>query len=201
MRITRGSKCPCGSGLKFKRCCGRTRSREPDLTRAVAIAIDEETGQRFVVTEGTVFNQLQRDAPRIAASFDHLCTEELRPVDRLAAKTLFLLTVGRKDASRKESELRITCSNLLMNALVTLLAAVDLLRDGFMLQPGILIRNLLETLIAVICIFTVRSDWDAFRENRLKPEQRIAIANSFSANFWPLLRPLHRALRTRPPVV
>jgi magnesium-transporting ATPase (P-type) len=183
MPVGRNQPCPCGSGLKFKRCCGRTQDIRPHLSRAVGIAIDDKTGQTTVVTEGTLFNQLRRDAPRIAATFDRLCTDDLRSVDRLAARIVFLVVMGRKEAIASESTLREACAHLLMNATITLIAAVDLVRDGFVLQPGMLIRNVLETLTAVICIFTVKSDWEAFQADRLKPETRLSVANRFLPVF------------------
>jgi hypothetical protein len=175
-RPGRNAPCPCGSGKKFKKCHG-TIAAKPLANRVVGTILDFENKNRLVMTNDMLVNQLSRDALRIALSFDHLCLEEIRPMSYLMARLSLALLAGLRKATEEKDELRETCFHLLSNASHSFTAATTLLRSGFRLQPGILVRNILETLTAVICIFSDADAWRDFKADRFKPEKEIAVAN------------------------
>ena len=139
-----------------------------------------------VFKKGFVINQLRRDAPRIAESFDRLCDNDLVVMDKYASRAFMLILTGMKHAEQNSHDVRATCGQLLLNALASWLAALDLLRDGFILQPGVLLRNMIETLIAVLCIFGDAKHWAAFQADKLKPEGEVGTASKVFPAFGQL---------------
>jgi len=116
-------------------------------------------------------------APKIAQSFDKLCGADLIVLDKYASRCFCTTYVGINKAKGEGEEWRETCGWLLMNALSTLVAAIDLMRDGFILQPGVLIRNLLEILTAILCVVVDKEHWKAFQADKLRPEAELSTAN------------------------
>jgi len=113
------------------------------IVRVGSVLLDREARKIVVFTENMLLNQLRRDGPKIEASFDRLCENDLIQLSALLSKTNGLVYSGLTVASREEDELRIACAQLLMNASNSFGAAVAVLRMGYVLQPGIILRSLL----------------------------------------------------------
>ena len=177
MKIGRNELCPCGSGQKFKKCCGS------GTFVGLYVAAD---GKRMLFKRGFVTNQLRRDAPTIASTFDRLCEEDINVLDKYAARCFFVIYAGTEKAKTNNEAWRHACGLLLHNALSTMLAAIDVLRDGFILQPGILVRHLVELLAAVICIVMDKDHWESFKADKLKPESEIKTATKVFPVFGKL---------------
>ncbi|WP_374991567.1 SEC-C metal-binding domain-containing protein [Bradyrhizobium sp. LHD-71] len=64
----RNAPCPCGSGKKFKHRHGKV----PAKNNIAGILLDAENNRRIVVTKDFLLNQLHRDGPKVARSFDRL---------------------------------------------------------------------------------------------------------------------------------
>ena len=164
MKIGRNTPCPCGSGKKFKHCCiAVTRSSDalealsrltpalPD-DRLYAQFVDLEDRLRIAVSNDVLFNQLRRDCPRIANSFDNMCAPDLEALNKEVCH--FVATVAEVSTRFPQGPLRrelcATCLALLSNAMQTFIAAIELTRRGYRLQPGILLRNVLES-VSTVC--------------------------------------------------
>jgi hypothetical protein len=124
----------------------RTRSQPstsgfPRVVRPSALLVDHEDNQLVIFTEDMLLNQLRRDGPKIEASFDLLCEKDLAELSALMSKSSSLLFSGLKVALRRRDELRIACAQLLLNGCNSIAAAVGVLRMGYVLQPGIIIRK------------------------------------------------------------
>lgn len=192
MKVGRNDPCLCGSGRKFKHCCIEAlksveairglRNRPPPALpaeRTFARFIDVEQRTEVVVSNDVLFNQLRRDGPRIVASFDALCSRDL---DALNAEVCtFVSTVSATVTSAAptgeiDQVLRATCLNLLMNGQQTFVSALEALRLGFRLQPGILVRNILETASTVCHLVIYPRELESFLDGRLSSTQTIAAA-------------------------
>lgn len=75
-KIGRNDPCPCGSGLKYKKCCLGRRADPPDVE--AVLDIHDEIGQ---VLEGKEFDSLEDLNARVAA---HMQERNQRPVDDFA---------------------------------------------------------------------------------------------------------------------
>ena len=180
VKIGRNDPCPCGSGKKYKNCCAGKPF--PMANKAVGYMLDQQHGQLVVYTDEMLINQLQRDSLKIAASFDELCEEHLRSMSRLCSEVFMLLHQGLI-VDLYHNELDQACIGMLMNAANSFSAAVTLLRNGYRLPPGILVRNILETISTVLHLFTRPDDLKKFKEGQLKSSKTIAAAKEVLPPF------------------
>jgi hypothetical protein len=183
MKIGRNSPCPCGSGKKYKRCCAERPQPGFDFKKIVGISVDPEEQQIMYVTNDILINQLRRDAPKIAESFDRLHDADLREMSNLLGSATFLLTGGFKEVCQKNDELRITCAQLLFNAINSFIGATSLLRDGFYLQTSIMVRSILETLATVMHLLMTSADLERFKRNELELKTVIPSAKTIIPPF------------------
>lgn len=197
MKIGRNEPCPCGSGKKFKHCCiavlTSVRAMEaisrlppalpPD--RLHAEFIDIENRLRIAVSNDVLFNQLRRDCPHIADAFDKMCAADLKDLNDEVCR--FMAMVASVATTRAEGEfvreLYGTCLALLTNAVQTLIAAIELTRRGFRLQPGILIRNVLESVSTVCHIVINENDLKTLKDGKLSSTRTIASAKKVFPPF------------------
>jgi len=138
--------------------------------------LDYEEKSQVFFTNDMLVNQLRRDCPRIAASFDRLWGQEIDAMSRLMSRTMMRLYAGQRVAVAHDDDLRFACAQLLFNATQTYVAAVSVLRDGFRLQPGILIRNILEAVSTVLHIFVNTAELTRYLAGDLRSPDTIAAA-------------------------
>jgi hypothetical protein len=167
-KIGRNSPCPCGSGKKYKRCCGDKPHPGLDPANIAGVTIDPRAKQVIYVTNDMLINQLRRDAPLIADSFDRLHADDLREMSELLGSASVLLLNGFRRAAENGDDLRTVAAQLAFNALNTFVSSVTLLRNGFCLQAAMLIRSILETLAAVLHLMTTPSDLPLLASNALE---------------------------------
>jgi len=116
------------------------------LVRAASAFIPEGEKKKIIIfTDDMLINQLRRDGPKIEESFDRLCANELSELSELLSKTNGLIYSGLSIGVQKEDELRSACAQLLLNGTNSFAAATAILRMGYVLQPGIIVRAILET--------------------------------------------------------
>jgi hypothetical protein len=80
VKARRNANCPCGSGRKYKKCCGSavaTPQGSDDQSKDIFAVLINDDGKTVAFKRGFVINQLRRDAPKIAQSFDRLCNDDL----------------------------------------------------------------------------------------------------------------------------
>ena len=81
--LGRNQICPCGSGKKYKNCCLRRVVVIP--TTLSGVVVDPKRKRTALVDGKLLINQLNRDGPKIEASFDQLCAAELEAMSELAS--------------------------------------------------------------------------------------------------------------------
>lgn len=142
----------------------------PDLC---AVYYDEDN-KRFLEFHNTMLiNQVSRDAIDIGKSFDRLLADEMRVLSKEYTLCTALLFAGRKKSAEDDDTLRLLCVELLTNTMNSLAAAVSLLRSGYTLQPGIIIRTCIEALAVVLHLLQKPSDLQAFQTGQLKSQKTI----------------------------
>jgi hypothetical protein len=167
VKVPRNNPCPCGSGKKYKRCCGLTRQMPSD-DNVAALSVDRDTGRVFCITKDILINQLKREAPRIGKSFDRLHGSDLNELSEILARALSLLFTGYQYSIRDDDELRIAAGSLMFNAVHSFMGAVALLRQGFYLQCSILVRSIIEQNSTVLHLTTSPKDLQSFQNGDLK---------------------------------
>jgi len=107
-------------------------------------------------------------------------------------------------ASRREMKLKVACAELLLNAANSFGAATQLLRSGYCLQPGIIIRSMLEAISTTLHLVQAPQDFAAYQRGELPSTRTISAAKKaipiygqlyahFSDNFAHIGQ-LHRSL-------
>jgi hypothetical protein len=185
---------------------GAARSK-PEAAAAVspnAMLLDHHDKQLVIFTDDMLLNQLRRDGLRIEASFDKLCEQDLRELSQLLSTTLGLLYSGLKVALRCDQKLKTACGQLLLNAANSFGAATALLRMGYVLQPGIVIRSILEAVSTTLHLLQRPGDLAAYENHLLQSPKTLAAARKvlpplgqlyghFSDNFAHIGR-LHKSV-------
>lgn len=179
-------------------------SKTENVIDVSSIHIDNENKRIVFFTENILINQLRRDGPKIEKSFDKLCQEELVQLSSLISLTSGLVYSGLATSKRNNDEVREACAMLIINATNSFSAAVAVLRMGYILQPGVILRSLLEALSTSIHLLQKPEDLATYNEDKLSSTKTIAAAKRalppfgqlyghFSENFVHIER-LHKTL-------
>ncbi|MCA1790958.1 MAG: hypothetical protein LC667_14210 [Thioalkalivibrio sp.] len=147
------------------------------------LLFDVEARERIVISSDILINQLRREGPKIEASFDSACAQDLRELSDLVSTSLGFIFSGLRFSAREGYELGSAAGQLLMNASNTLAAATAVLRMGYVLQPGILIRSFLEAISTVLHLLRVPQDLKAYQEHTLQSPRTIAAAKQVLPPF------------------
>jgi len=92
-----------------------------------------------------ILRQLVSTSDTIANKFDELYKDELDLLAQELATSYNILTKAMVEKENPLSDNDFQSANLYWTALNTILAAIDLLRRGYLKEPQMLIRNALET--------------------------------------------------------
>lgn len=153
------------------------------LADTCAVVIDAVNGRLFEIRNTVLINQISRDADTIAKSFDELHSESLKAISTQFAHCMGLLTSGMIKATQEEDELRVACGELLSNSLNSIAAATYLLRGGFVLQPGPVIRSCIESLAVVLHLLQFRDDLKLHRAHKFQSTRAVASAKKVFPPF------------------
>jgi hypothetical protein len=148
-------------------------SRHPDTC---AVIVDRAHNQIIDVRRTVLVNQISRDAERIAKSFDKLHSRDMEGISEQFSLCYATLTSGLLNAAQDDDELRVACGELLSNALNSMAAASYLVRGGFVLQPGGVVRSCVETLAVVLHLMQFQSEVGSYRSDKFNSTRTIASA-------------------------
>ena len=155
-------------------------SRHPDTC---ALIVDDASKKVIEIRKTVLSNQLTRDAERIAKSFDRLRWGDVEIISEQLAMCLAVVTSGLLRASREGDDLRMACAELLTNALNSLAGATHLLRGGFILQPGVVVRSSYESLAVVLHLMQRQADLKRYMNHDFDSTRAIASAKSVFPPF------------------
>jgi hypothetical protein len=144
--------------------------------RPVAVMVDHAEGRLVIFTDDILINQLRRDGPKIELSFDKLCSRDIAEISTLMSNIVSILFSGMRSAASQQLMLEVACAKLLVNASHSLGAATALLRLGYCLQPGIIIRSMLEAISTVLHLIQNPKDFQKYETGKLSSPSTIAAA-------------------------
>ncbi len=128
----------------------KNRRRMPKKDNIAAIIVDKKSKQVMVVTKDMLTNQIYRDGPRIAASFDELARATVRECSEVMSAAQAMLVRHLPKTEDKGSEA--TCARLLYSAAHSYVAAIEVARKGYPREHGALMRIIVETIATVLAI-------------------------------------------------
>jgi hypothetical protein len=108
---------------------------------------------------------------------------DLEALSELASQVAGILFAGLGKATSNADTLRIQCAELMINALNAFGAAVQALRSGYVLAPGIVMRNVVETLAVVAHLTTEPKDLTKFQAGRFSSTSALAAAKKMIPVF------------------
>jgi hypothetical protein len=145
--------------------------------------VDRQNNRTIFVTKDVLINQLYRDGPVIAASFDKLAKEDIREISSVMADAMSLLF---RHLSPGEEDYKATCAALISSALSTFVASIEVARHGHRRPYGSVARGIVEALSTVIHIATEEGALARFHEDKLQSTKSISLARRAFPPFGPL---------------
>lgn len=170
-KVGRNEPCPCGSGKKFKFCHGkRTLPREEDIA---VILLDDESKKALLVTKDILVNQIHREGPAIAKSFDRLTENDVRAISAVLAEAMGVIfphVIADSEAYKP------TSARLLASATTAFMASLEVARHGFRRPFGAMVRTILEMLATVLHISVELAALGQFNAGTLRSTRSVTVA-------------------------
>lgn len=177
----RNMPCPiCGSGRKYRYCCGKAVPKNKDIS---GVFISREAKKIVFISKNIVINQLKRDSPKIAASFDLAIGNDLNKVSELVGQAFGILAPRFLKSDFFDQNRGPTCARLLNTAMITFLGCIHLARGGYRLQCLSLGRSILETVSTVINLMMEPGATEAFHAGKLQSTKSIGVAKKVIPEF------------------
>lgn len=144
----------------------RDKKGIPKKNKIAKIVIDHERKTQFILTNDMLVNQLKRDGPRVAKSFDQLAKREIEECSKLVASVHGKLL--RHLPSVDDEQFKPTAARLLSSAANSFVASIEVARHGFPRQYGSLARMVVETLATVLALATNPNALEQFHSGKLQ---------------------------------
>lgn len=122
----------------------------PKQEDVAAINFDQENNRFLFLKKNMLENQLYREGPRIARSFDKIAKPHIKEVSAIFAATqgMILRHLPRLD----DDGYRATSARLLASAANSFIASIEVARHGYRRQFGMIGRSLIETLATTVVL-------------------------------------------------
>ena len=182
---SRNAACWCGSGKRFKRCHGKnSKSAQQDpFSRfgddVVAYYGDPSSGEALFVRRDHIWEELRDKSSKIAEEFDKVFFKDLDDISQEFAKFALILQVGLKELPDKPDSIQRKCAAVLWNAGEGILAALELVRRGYPLQPGILLRTCVEAVAVAFDLVANRESQQRLVAGRYSSDNVVTRAKRF----------------------
>lgn len=137
----------------------------PKREDVAAVNIDRENNRVFFVKKNMLENQLYRDGPRIARSFDALARSHIKEVSAIFAVTQSMALNHLPKI--EDNGFKATASRLLASAANSFIASIEVARHGYKRQFGMIGRSFVETLATVVVLKIRNNAVTEFHEGRL----------------------------------
>jgi hypothetical protein len=182
MTPARNAPCPCGSGKKFKHCHGKNHPL-PSTENISSISVDHERKRTIFVTKDILINQIHRDAPAIARSFDRLTENDMKEISAVVADAISLL---HRHVAIDATDYKATCAGLLSSALSTFMASVAVAREGHRRPYGSIARGVIETVCTVLHIAVEDGALEKFHKGALQSTKSVSVAKKVLEPLGPM---------------
>jgi hypothetical protein len=145
--------------------------------------VDEDKRLAMLFTKDILKNQLTRDTPKIAASFDRVALEKLETAGALLAEAIGIYTPQLIKYGLDDERLQPTCARLLNHATESLIASVHVARGGYRRQYGLIARSAVESLAVVLQLYGRPSFLADFHAGKLSGSKSVSYANKMLPLF------------------
>jgi hypothetical protein len=144
----------------------RDRRDIPAREDVAAISIDRDNERFILLKKDMLENQLYRDGPRIARSFDKIARPYIKDASNIFAKSQAVIL---KHLPKLENDgYKATVSRLLAGAANSYIASIEVARHGFKRQFGMISRSLVEALATAIVLAIKPNALEQFHQGTLR---------------------------------
>jgi len=147
--------------------------RLPPTENVASIILDSESERAVVVTKDILVNQIFRDGPTIANSFDRLTENDIRAISAVLADAMGVIF---SHVVVNSEDYKPTCARLLLSATTAFMASVEVARHGFRRPYGAMARTILETLATVLHIVVEPAALGKFNAGTLRSTKSVTVA-------------------------
>jgi len=172
--VARTGLCPCTSGKKYKHC----HANEHPSGETHKVYFDDVRKSFYLINQQMLYNTLDADGQNISRSFDNLYLSELKEIGKLHSQGMALFFSGLN----QDSELNTAICGLLFNASSTLCASTQVLRTGYALQSGALMRNFTENIYSIFHLLQHPQDLAAMKKGKFDT----GVAITTTSKLFPL---------------
>ena len=158
-----------------------------------------------LVSHDLLVNQLKRDSAAIAESFDALCESDIKDISTLLAQASSIVLRALHDQGRKNEELQSWSVVVLLNVANSLSAAAYVLRAGYLLVPGVVLRNAVEAMAVCLHGLQVPADLKKIKSGEFNTPTAVTTAKKvippfgqmygFLSNIFTHIGPLHHDMQ------
>ena len=134
--------------------------------------------------------RVTRESKIAAKSFNRLCKNEITQMNNAFSTSVYIIGNGFKRAVDAEDDICVECGKLLMNACNTIQASFEILRAGYILQPGMLLRSVIETFSVISYVITVSTGYQQLIDGEIDGNKTI----KYGKKVIPTLGKLHGLL-------
>jgi hypothetical protein len=176
--------------VRYMRLDTRMRATIPDmppLHQVRGMFHDEDSQNLVIMTSQLIVNRLRRDMAATVDSFDKYFWEDVEALSDEFSTLMAQIVQPMLKAGRSGDQLVWSCSQLIGNSLENIVAALELLRSGRRLQPGILLRTSVEASATAAYLFYEPSNLGRFLAGKLDSAAAVGKAKAvipFIAQFW-----------------
>ena len=164
---------------------------------------------RVLVTKDALLNQLRRDSVVISDSFDERFGEDLDDLSGLLADGMTILLNALNNPRVWENELRSWSGEVLINVANSLSAAAYVFRAGYMLVPGVVLRNAIEAMAVTLHGLQRPADLERIKKGHFDTPKAVTTAKKVIppfghlygslSNIFTHVGPLHQKMRPLEP--
>lgn len=148
------------------------------LPETIAAAFfDPISGELIAMPHDCLLREIRTESPKRAAEFDRKFHADASAVSREWAVTLGVVALGLRYSGMEPVNLEHRRVGIILsNALQTLAAALELLRYGYALQPGILLRSCVEAVAMAFDLQANSKSMDRFKRGTYRSSGAIGRA-------------------------
>ena len=149
----------------------------PPLDRLAGMFLDDD-GRLVVTTKDLLTNRLKRDSSKVAESFDRFFWSEVEELSEEYSLLSAVVVPALVEAAKSGDQLTWICGQLIGNSLGSIVAALELVRFGYRLQPGILLRTAIESVCVAAHLFYKPVDLGRFLAGKLPSHDTVSEAKN-----------------------
>jgi hypothetical protein len=146
----------------------------------------QDTRKVAYVTKDILVNQIYRDSPSIARSFDSIARGTIEKISPIYGSIMFIMLRYLDSVERGDIGIRPTCARLFMNSFQSISASIQVARYGYRREYGNIARSFVENLAVIVHLAGDDKALEEFHNGKLQSSKSITYAKKTFNVLGPL---------------